>query len=352
MAKIKIDNIQLKLIVENTTDEGINIEKPKFQNYSVMSFNPKHNQLVDDKIFNETGNFNVRKITLPKSNIVSYNLFHIKSNKFNKALKHGVTPDDSPVVYDINSMRLFMKRIVEYMRAIIGNRDVDIITCPQSSSDFNSYLVKALAAKYPSSKGIKALPELLVKNINNIKVNVAFAKQLGLDDKHIRDLQNRVEKWKKDEQVRNLRLEIIQLKNEIANYIANRKGKKGRFPGDIDAKYSQIFDKGQQIRTLKKGFKGRDSTFIDSNTVKPWQIKSLDNNDRLSIENIFEINPNLLNAIKNLVNKTVIIIDDNISSGATLDDACITLKKAGVTNIIPFTLGTMDQTHYDRSAYR
>lgn len=47
--------------------------------------------------------------------------------------------------------------------------------------------------------------------------------------------------------------------------------------------------------------------------------------------------------------KDVLLIDDNISSGATLDDVCLVLKKLGIRNIYVFTVATISPTVYTPS---
>ena len=40
------------------------------------------------------------------------------------------------------------------------------------------------------------------------------------------------------------------------------------------------------------------------------------------------------------------VFDDNLSSGATMDEICVALLKLGVKKIIPITLGVIPTTIY------
>ena len=50
---------------------------------------------------------------------------------------------------------------------------------------------------------------------------------------------------------------------------------------------------------------------------------------------------------QDLKGKHIVIFDDNISSGSTLDDICLELQKYGVASILPITLAIIPKTSYD-----
>ena len=231
------------------------------------------------------------------------------------------------------------------MKRIIGNNQVDYITYPQSSSEFNSLITNKLLSMYPSSQGIKLVPQMLVKNVRGIFVNTDIAKQIGLTNDEIYKLMNRVEKWKKDEDIRDLRREIEVLKKEIEETLKNRG--RGRPSKEFINKQNLIDINNQKIKALRK--QGRDSTVDDFGNIKDFQIKSLDDKTRRAIEGLFTINPQYLSLQNKLRGKTIILFDDNISSGATMDDLCLLLQRYGVANIIPITLGTISPTIYKQS---
>ena len=231
------------------------------------------------------------------------------------------------------------------MKRIIGNSPVDYITYPQSSSEFNSLITNKLLSMYPNSQGIKLIPQMLVKNVRGIFVNVEIAKQIGLTNDEIYKLMNRVDKWKKDEDIRDLRREIEVLKKEVAEIIKNRG--RGRPSKEFLNKQELININKQKIKALRG--KGQDPTVDSDGKIKDFQIKSLDDKTRRAIEGLFTINPQYLSLQTKLKGKTIILFDDNISSGATMDDLCLLLQRYGVENIIPITLGTISPTIYKQS---
>lgn len=344
---IKITESQSR-ILNRLIFEGLKFKRDSTNHDKrIVSYVPGKNSKIDDTIFNDDKSLKVHKLLLPKSNIMSYNLYDIKSMDVNKALKHGIDTKKRSVSRDEKSMNEFINRSVLLIKHIIGNRPVDIITYPQSSSKFNYEITSKLLNMFPHSEGIKLHPELLVKNVRNIFVNVDVAKKLGLTNDEIYHLQRRINKWKGDEDIRDIRREIDTLKDEISNIIASRGNKRGRLPNEIVQRRNKIDMYNQDIKNLRHGKKGLDPT-IDKDTgrVKNWQIKSIDDKERRAIEGIFTINPIYQNIQYKFKDKNVIIFDDNISSGATLDDACLALLKLGVKSIMPFTLGIISPTIY------
>ena len=338
----------MNLIFEGTENEALNFKTIRGTNDRIVSYSPGANSKIDDTIFNPDKSLKVRKVLLPKSNVMSYNLYDIKNMDVNKALKHGTDVKKHNVIRDEKTMSQFINRSVLLIKHIIGNNPVDIITYPQSSSLFNREITSKLIQMYPNSEGIKLQPELLVKNVRNIYVNVDAARQVGLNDEQIYALQSKVNKWKKDEDIRDVRKKIGELTKEVENMLVQRGNKRGRLPSTITQKQQQIDLYNQDIKNLRKGQKGKDPT-IDKETgqVKNWQIKSIDDKERRSIEGIFELNPIYKNIQYKLQSKHIIIFDDNLSSGATLDDVCLALQSLGVASIMPFTLGVIAPTLYN-----
>lgn len=346
----------IKLTEEQSLDlfkylsEGLKFKTDKNNpNTRIMSYKPGENSKIDDTIFNNDKTLKVRKMLLPKSNVLSYNLYNIKNMDVNKSLKHGVDTQHNHIIRDERSMTEFINRSVLLIKHIIGKQPVDIITYPQSSSKFNYEITSKLLNMFPNSEGIKFTPELLIKNVRNISINTAIAKKLGLSDVDIQKLQKRVDKWKGDEDIRDVRRKIDELKDEIADIISIRGKKRGRIPNDIIKRQDKINMYNQDIKQLRAGKRGLDPT-LDKTTgrVKDWQIKSIDDRERRTLEGVFTINPKYQYIQHRLKDKHIIIFDDNISSGATLDDICLSLQKLGVASIIPFTLGVITPTLYNQ----
>lgn len=349
---IKLTESQVKKLFENFNDEGFRTNK-----FGQFMFEPNKDSKADTRIFNDNSKeLKVRKVLLPKSNVISYNLYQINNMDVNRALKHKQKMDKTPITWfsdyaDYNdknyskSIIHFINRSCLYMKRIIGDSLVDYITYPQSSSEFNSLITNKLLSMYPNSQGIKLVPQMLVKNVRGVFVNTDVAKQIGLTNDEIYKLMNRVDKWKKDEDIRDLRREIEVLKKEIEYTLKNRG--RGRPSKEFINKQNLININNQKIKVLRK--QGRDSTIDDFGNIKDFQIKSLDDRTRRAIEGLFTINPQYLSLQNNLKGKTIILFDDNISSGATMDDLCLLLQRYGVANIIPITLGTISPTIYKQS---
>lgn len=347
---INITEEQYRFLRENAEVllEALEFKRQKGTDNRIVSYHPGENGKIDDTIFNDDKSLKVRKVLLPKSNVMSYNLYNIKSMDVNKALKHGVDMKKRTVIRDDGTMSQFINRSVMLIKHLIGNRPVDIITFPQSSSPFNREITGKLINMYPQSEGIRLRPELLVKNVRNIYVNVDAARGVGLSDEQIHKLQTKVSKWKRDEDIRDVRRKIDVLQSQIAEYLSQRKGNRGRLPNAIVQKKQQIDLYNQDIKKLRKGQRGLDPTINkETGKVKNWQIKSIDDKERRSIEGIFVINPIYKDIQYKIAGKNIIVFDDNISSGTTLDDVCLALQALGAASVMPFTLGVIAPTLYN-----
>ena len=351
---------QYKKLFENTEDEGIGFRD------GVMSFRPDRDFNADTSIFDQDKNIKVRKQLLPRSGVMSYNLYKIGKMSVNKGLKHHVDINGNPVQWtqwqtgrgeyaddgqrkvNTQSIDWFLKRSVIYMKYIIGNRPVDYITYPQSSSELNSKMANMLLNMYPKSEGIKLVPQMLIKNVRGITINKSIAKSLGLTDEEIADVERKIAKWGNDEDIRDIRRKIDALRQETADILASTEHRRGRKPGKIANNDEAIANYQNAITALRKKVKARgiDPTISDNGKTRDWQIKTVDDKVRRALDNIFIINPEHQKLIANLSGKTIVVFDDNISSGATLDEICVALKAFNVAEIIPITLGTIDPTTY------
>lgn len=346
MEKLNEDKIRqivssiVEQICENYDYEGFSFGTRGRASDHKFKFVPGENDTnTDTKIFNYDKSLRVNKVMLEKSKVMTYNLYKIKYMPISRALKHPEEFDR-----DEESIDKFMKRSAQYIKYIIGNKPVDIITFPQSSSNFNTEMTNYLLRLYPKSEGIKLVPNLLTKNVRNVYVNISVAKSLGLTDAEIHNLQGRVGGWKQDEDLRDLRRKINALEAEIIQTKTTRG--RGRPTKEFTNKVELLNTYNEQLPLLRKGRRGKDSTVDGNNNIKDFQIKSLNDKDRRSIEGLFEINPELNGYQQKLIGKHVIIFDDNISSGATLDDICLTLKRLGVASITPITLAIIPKTIY------
>jgi len=352
MKKVIITEQQYKNIIlqlnENEQDEGFG-----FQNnngITTMKYLPNKNSKADTHMFDDNKNFKYNITVLPKSGVTSINLYDITAgSQVTRPLKHHQTDDPrnpQPVEFD-KSMDQFFSKTISYIYHIIRNKSIDYMVSPQSSSTFNKDILTKVKAKFGNTVGIQVIPELLQKDIKQIYVNVDIAKEIGLTDQEIYELQSKIEKWKRDEDIRKVRKEIEQLKQEVSQMVT---GKRGRPSAELVNKRNLIQNKTEQIPLLRKGQKGVDPT-IRNGKVRDWQIKSLDDKTRKAIENIFSIAPAYQNKLYKFKGKNIFVWDDNISSGATLDDICLTLQKIGANEITAMTLGVINPTKYGKDRW-
>ena len=326
-------------------DEGWSFGSKGRGSDKTFKFTPGKNDtdVTSTEIFNDDKKFKYHEVLLPKSGVMSYNLYKISDMRISKALKHPQKfKDVEKRDIDFDSIDKFMKRTSLYIHSILKNNPVDIITYPQSSSEFNKDMVDYIMKRYSNSQGIKCIPNLMTKNIRNVYVNYTVAKELGLSDDDINRLRHDIENWKEDAKVYELRVQIDQLND----YIAYHTGKRGRPTNDIKNKKALVKNLEEQIKLLRKGRRGKDKTKTAEGRAKNFEIKSIEDKRRRSLEGLFGINPELNGIQQDLKGKHVVIFDDNISSGATLDDICLELQKHGVASILPITLAIIPKTVY------
>lgn len=335
-------------------DEGWSVGSRGPKGDKTFKFTPGVNDSENNstKIFNDDKRFNYHEVLLPKSGVMSYNLYKISDMRISKALKHPqrfMDMDNRKINFD--SIDKFMKRTAMYIRNLLKGNDIDIITYPQSSSAFNKEMVEYILRGYKDSPGIKVIPNLLTKNIRNVYINYEVAKKVGLNNQEIHQLQIDIDHWIQDADIYDLRQKVDELNNEIL--LATSLKKRGRPSREMMKKKELLKLTQQEIETLeakiklmRKGRKGRDRTIGADGRAKNFEIKTIEDKKRRAIEGLFEINPNLRGIQQNLKGKNIIIFDDNISSGATLDDICLELSKYGVKSILPITLAIIPKTAY------
>lgn len=326
-------------------DEGWSFGSKGRNGDKTFRFVPGKNDtdVTSTEIFNDDKKFKYHEVLLPKSGIMSYNLYKISDMRISRALKHPQKfKDTEKREIDFDSIDKFMRRTSLYIKSILKDNQVDIITYPQSSSEFNKDMVDYLMKRYKESPGIKCIPDLMTKNIRNVYVNYSIAKELGLTDAEINQLRHDIQNWQSDADVYDLRVKIDELNDSIAYSI----GKRGRPTKEIANKKALIKNLEEQIKILRKGRKGKDKTKNENGRAKNFEIKSIEDRRRRSLEGLFGINPKLNGIQQDLKGKHIVIFDDNISSGATLDDICIELQKYGVASILPITLAIIPKTVY------
>ena len=364
------------LLMEEEHRLGMDCIDEGFSNAGGVSrFVPGKNdsKLNNTKIFAEgTKDFKYYVQHLPKSDIDSINLY--KLGKFTKE-KFDI---------DEESIDRFMKRSALYIRSIIRKLDfdADVIVCPPSSSDFNERLI-SYVKKYLDDS-VKFIPDLFLKDIRTVEVNHERAKQLGMSNEEIDKLEKDLIKWKKQYQdIYPMRVALDRLCDELMSYRAGLTVKRGRKPHDYNVLVKEILQMRDEIRKKKEEIgigkgkekfvkyeeneelanilrKAGDKDYKYKKGVKTvgrarnFEIKSLDNNTRQAIENLFTLNDKKDEGNKypgktmedRIKGKNVIIFDDNISSGATLDDMCLTLLKHGAKSVLPITMAIIPEASH------
>ena len=97
----------------------------------------------------------------------------------------------------------------------------------------------------------------------------------------------------------------------------------------------------QYGRLIKRGPK--NIIPIQFYELKNFEVKNMPNDVRMGMKNYFTLNKEKFAKEKiNNENSVVVVFDDNISGGATLNDICMRLKEVGFNYIIPITFGEMN----------
>lgn len=366
--KVNISEGQYNRLFENSEDEGFRMSFQKGwdgkydqTNPAIIKFDPNSNGYSDTTIFKDNSKeFNVRYQDLPRSGLKSINLYWINNMNINKALKHGVNLKGNSINVNDDSasksLEFFKRRSAYYISRILSRMGVypDILTSPQSSSNFNVEMLNLLREYYPEGN-VMMMPNSMKKDVKNISLNIRAARELGLTDDDIAYYQHKLSNLKKDENVRELRRKIEQLKQEISSLMTHKRGRPSK---EISDRKSLINAYGDIIKANRK--RGKDATIDKNGNVKSFQIKSLDDKQRRILDGLFVFNDNEYPSrtytyggndyeyqqFMKFNGKIIVVFDDNISSGATLDMMCDALKKYNPKMIIPITLGQIPLTAY------
>lgn len=336
---------------------------------------------------------------LPKSGVKVFNLFYINNFYITQALKHNkilkyLSPKEkeelktNKMEYKFTpdeSISLFKKYVADYIIKILfkEKKYIDVIFSPESKSVFNEDIMKLVAEKYKKEfnrdvvvksnmfiktpENIKIDRESLYKNLKNQEENKYFQKDQV--EKMVReqmiDIYSKVELWKIESDIYPIIKQLYRLYEEIAKKSSENKKYK-----TLESKVFELYrrlkhkvgDDYKYTRYFKYGkLKPEDE-------VKKWEIKTLSDSVRRSISDIMSFSKELdkdfsyktkegreisghSSFIDNIVkkNKTILIFDDNMSSGTTLDESVLLLIKNGVKkeNIIAVTLGVVTQSLYN-----
>lgn len=356
--------------------------------------------------------FTASDMTLPKSKVISHNLYNItKTNAFDitKALKHGqkivnVTSDDDekkkkskqvPInLIPHKSIPEFKEYVGKYILRYLSfiHKDIDVILTPQSSSKFNEDIANIIKSQYKEiydKDNVTVYPNAFIKTPENVKLDIEYGtpymkKDINAlyygetEDKIEKILQNAIKDvydlaqiWQTEGKIDKYIKKVHELKNQQKTIQADR----DKIPPCKQRRVDEIQDEINLIinllqKTTPPDILKKTKYFYYGglrNEPKPFQIKGLPDGVRKSIYNIYtlsqqldkcpsfvrksgetiKLNISLIETLKSK-NKTILIFDDNISSGRTMDDAALFLINNGINkdNIVIITLGLVPASTY------
>ena len=282
------------------------------------------------------------------------------------------------------------------------NIEVGYITYPSSSSDFNDKFVNKLHTYFPNTKIVK---DCFLKRRSGIGIDYEVAKYLNCDALDIALLEGFIADADAKDKTIQLREQVEGLVDKISNdlnghiynyttkndYIPYTKNKKtiafnkdsneienfdeidekemqtlnkltelmlniNREYGNLENAYNEIEKRRQENVRNKKyaNLKHDNETFLSTQTKytttldntlndrSVWQIKKQSEYARRILRNLFMLDDNKwIEMEKDKENKIVVIFDDNLAGGATMDNVCYTLIERNWKYIIPLTLAVM-----------
>lgn len=416
---IKLTSIVNDILKDNITENLLNDSiKFNWQNKKYYWVDDKKGMNMDTSMTTKDDNdktkYSFTEYLLPRSGVMSYNLFNIKNFYVTQALKHNrvtryLNPDEkefhktNKIVYDLTpdeSIEEFKNFTAKYIVKILISKgfDIDAILTPQSSSNFNPDMINRVAQFYQKATGKKILtvPNAFVKSPKDIKIdNKNIKSNLSQEvekyfkpnapadevEKYVKfkiiDLNKEIGVWKIEEDIKPVMMSLYNLWNKLESTREQKIWSKTRNKTlfDISMQIRNILQRiedtfGGDFRETKYFIKG---DFHPEAVLNPWQIKHLSDGIRKSIYNIFKLTDqldvdynyqdkknNTVYGVSTLINrlarnnKTILIFDDNLSSGATLDDASYHLISNGIKkeNIVAITLGKVPLSNYNREDLR
>ena len=311
---------------------------------------------------------------LKKTNVKVINFFNL-DQEFSKVLKKGeftfITQNKeldkllNHVVTEFINKDRFLRKIYLYFVDIVNRNlpNVDMIVIPHSSSNFNKEFLKNIKHRFIST-ALYVDESFFKKNIYNIEIDEEWLKTADdiyrYDEKDLEKFKKTINYWKTvHEPKREIRRKVDEIVYEIEEIIKKRKETRGRKSNRLKELQNMQIELENLIKSMPS-LPGKDPTIDKYGKTKEWQIKNIGERQRLAIKNFMDFNygaqselGNLKkrkNIISDLKGKKVVIFDDNISSGATLDDMCRKLIDSGVNkeDILCVTLGVMSHTEFER----
>lgn len=311
---------------------------------TIVKYNPDKKGIKKNNfdIFNKSNSLNYKTLKLKKTKLTCFKLYDL-TNKLFKYLKYTDNLKDNNVEIDKDSFLELKEESYWYASELIDEKMplVDYIVSPESSSKFNSDFLKGI--KKNLKKNVIIMDDFFTKYIDNIKYDKEYGDYLlknGLiTEDDIITIKNKIKKWKTiDEPIRLL----TKLKEELYDEVNNIPIIKS---DDRVKIYSRITKIQSEILDLKTN--GRSSA-LEKDKIKNWSIKNVPGIYRQLLSNVFKINTKYDNLIETLSNKKIVVFDDIVTTGKTLDEVCSILLDYGVKkeNILIISYGSIDiNTH-------
>lgn len=343
---------------------------------------------ADTRILNYDDNkrpsWNVKVRPLEKTGINSYHFIGLPTFDLTKSMKHGKiksgkqnSKETINVSFDKNSIANFGAYMRTYVWHFLksyngtGFLPIDIIATPESTGKLNNLLVSQLKKLLPNAIVMKGLFE---KDIENMYLDREIMTSKGhefakkyirepLTDQQKRTLESNtiaaieyyLNEFEKDRQLALakkivIEIEKLNMSGDIGNIsLLQRELDKKILQYYKGVNYSPIYSKG----VIKK-----------SSEISDMQIKKLHQVARYALRRFFKLtnvydkqiqykdkDGNIINKTipieRQLKNKRILLVDDNFSSGGTLDNICELLLSIGVNknDIIPITLGITKEAY-------
>ena len=446
---VRINESQLKKLVESFTDEGFQYDKNLAKDKDFMK-NPnnkidmnwvqgkenigKRRDADDTTKYNNVDDVDDEKdltmhptvVKLPRSKIDCYNLYKMSTTELQQAIKHktwGV--GGAKVKWNRDN---FFNQSAEYAQDLINNVvgrlkynamrygeeeniDVGYISFPSSSSHFNDFFVKKIQKYFPNAKIVK---DFFLKRKSGLGIDYDMAELLKCDALDVAKLEKFIVDADAKEKTINLREKVEKIidttsadffsniynfnskddkygKKEIVKdlnkttvgYDKNMKRIKSfdemseddyklitqltdlmlkiyKEYGDLSNAYIEIEKRrAQNVSNKKYTNLNHDNEKLMSNFSsnaektlnntltdrKTWQIKKQGEYARKILRNLFMLDDNQwVEMEKDKEDKVVVIFDDKMAGGATMDNVCYTLIERNWKYIIPLTLAVMPIT--------
>ncbi len=271
---------------------------------------------------------------------------------------------------------------------------------PQSSSNFNIEITNLLRQYYLTheNKNILTVPNSFQKTPENITIDPdALEQNIKMDvakyvpssaseefqdeiQRRINEIYDNINLWKIESDIEPVIVKLRRGEMWIKEFLSKKKLTRKELQSvrtiqsSIQRLHNELHEKYGDIYRKTKHFRDRRYQNLKSpEEIRPWQIKKIADASRKALSHIFsltkefdipyeynDITGNKVTGVSKFIdrlkrnNKTILIFDDNMSSGATLDDICNTLIESGVNkdNIIVITLGIVPPSIYNLNDIR